>query len=612
LPAIKSQHQHFNAIRSLRYGKRMIVTRKCGAGIVAAWATVVVSVGFARQSEPAMASVQNGGTAVSHDAWNAFTAAFAEDYFKTHPFFAVRRGRHEFDGQMSDWSAAGFRAEIHRLKTLRARVENTSPTALDPSQRFERGYLLSLIRNDLFWLDEVRAPFKNPAWYLSDLDPQVYLTRDYAPLETRLEGYLGYARAIPRLARQIRANLRTPLPGPLIEQAVAAFGGYAEFFRDTVPKVFVSIGSAEQRKSLDGANRAASRAMDELKAWFVAQRRHATRDFAMGADLYSAMLRETEDVDLPLSQLEAIGETDLQRNTAALKLACEKFLPLGSLRACIDKMNANKPEGGALEGARALVKSLRQFVVAKDIVTIPGTEDAVVAEAPPYNRGNFAYIASPGAYEKGLSSVYYISPPDPSWNAKEREDYIPGVARLTSVSVHEVWPGHLLQFLHADRNPSPISKLWTSYAFAEGWAHYCEEMMLDMGYGDGNPELRVGQITDALLRDVRFLSSIGMHTRGMTPAQSETMFLESAYQDAGNARQQALRGTYDPAYLKYTLGKLMIRKLRDDWLAQSRLTSLSTDPKRSLKAFHDALLSYGGAPIPLIRQEMVGSQASLF
>jgi uncharacterized protein (DUF885 family) len=136
--------------------------------------------------------------------------------------------------------------------------------------------------------------------------------------------------------------------------------------------------------------------------------------------------------------------------------------------------------------------------------------------------------------------------------------------------------------------------------------------MLDMGYGDGNPELRVGQITDALLRDVRFLSSIGMHTRGMTPAQSETMFLESAYQDAGNARQQALRGTYDPAYLKYTLGKLTIRKLRDDWLAQSRLTSLSTDPKRSLKAFHDALLSYGGAPIPLIRQEMVGSQASLF
>jgi hypothetical protein len=552
--------------------------------------------------------------ATARAAWDEFAASFIESYLRSHPFFAVQAGRHEFDGQMADWSATGFHKEIERLKQLRTRAEGLDAQRLEPAQRFERERLLSVIDSDLYWLDEAKAPFRNPAWYINNLDPEVYLSREYAPLEKRLTGYLGYARAIPRLAGEIRANLQSqaPLAKPLIERGIAGFGGFAEFFRNDVPKVFAAVQDEQARRDLAEANSAAAQAMEDLKTWLVSERNRGTDSFALGDTLYARMLKQTERVDVPVADLEAIGRADLERNTAALQAACAQYLPKGTIHACIAKMHANKPKAGPVEGARALLKDLKDFIVAKDIVTIPGTEEALVAEAPPYNRGNFAYINVPGPYEKGVASVYNIAPPDPKWTPKERQAYIPGLATLAFTSAHEVWPGHFLQFLHANRNPSKTAALWVGYAYAEGWAHYCEEMMWEEGYGKGGPEIHIGQLTDALLRDVRFLSSIGMHTHGMTLAQSEKMFLENAYQDPGNARQQAARGAYDPAYLNYTLGKLMIRKLRADWVARKTAGDPTADPMKSWKAFHDAFLSYGGPPIPLVRKAMVGDQGSLF
>jgi hypothetical protein len=575
-------------------------------------AVFIAATGCSRQPPPATVPPPPDPAATARAAWDQFASSFIEGYFSSHPFFAVQAGRHEFDGQMEDWSAAGLQKEIDRLKQLRIQAEGISAEPLVPAQRFEREYLLSVIDSDLFWLDQAKAPFKNPAWYINRLDPEVYVSREYAPLEKRLTGYLGYARAIPRLADQIRANLQTPLAKPLIERGIAGFGGFADFFRNDVPKVFASVQEEQARRDLAEANSAAAKAMEDLKTWLVSQRKTATDSFALGETLYAAMLKNTERVDVPVADIEAIGRADLQRNTAALQAACAQFLPKGAIRACIDKMSANKAKGGAVEGARSLLKDLKAFIVEKDLVTIPGNEEALVAEAPPYNRGNFAYINIPGPYEKGLASVYNISPPDPKWPLQEREAYIPGIAKLSFTSAHEVWPGHFLQFLHANRNPSKTAALWVGYAYAEGWAHYCEEMMWEEGYGNGSPEIHIGQLTDALLRDVRFLSSIGMHTHGMTLAQSEKMFRESAYQDPGNARQQAARGTYDPAYLNYTLGKLMIRKLRADWVAQKTSGDAKADPIGAWKAFHDAFLSFGGPPIPLVRKAMVGDKGSLF
>jgi hypothetical protein len=547
----------------------------------------------------------------AHDGWPEFASAFIESYFKANPFFAVEAGRHEFDGQMADLSAAGIAAEVGRLRALRTETQAFDAATLTEGERLEREIVLTTIDSDLFWLDRARFPFTNTAWYIEQLDPDVYLNRDYAPLANRLQGYIGYLRSIPTIAADIRANLKTPLPASFVRRGIDGFGGYADFYRTDAPKVFAAVDDPAARKDLADATAKAAAAMDGLRNWLKGESHHATGDFALGEALFLEMLKSTERVDVPLAQLLEVGRADLERNTEALKSACAQYLPGGTLAACVAKMQADKPQGGAVEGARAQLESLRSFIVAKNIVTIPSDEKPLVAEAPPYNRGNFAYINVPGPYEKGVAYVYNISPPDPAWSPKERAAYIPGKAVLTFTSVHEVWPGHFLQFLHSNRNPSKVEALWVGYAFAEGWAHYCEEMMWEEGLGEGDPAMHVGQLSDALLRNVRYLSAIGLHTSGMSEAQSDRMFRDSAFQDPGNARQQAARGTYDPEYLKYTLGKLMIRKLRSDWVARQPGAG-SGDPRASWQAFHDKFLSYGGPPIPLVRRAMVGDEGSLF
>jgi hypothetical protein len=344
--------------------------------------------------------------------------------------------------------------------------------------------------------------------------------------------------------------------------------------------------------------------MDELTAWLESQRTTATADFALGAPKFLEMLRETERVDIPLEELELVARKDLERNLAGLKEACGAFVPKASLTACVGKMRANKPSGGTVEGARAQLAELRQFVIEKKIVTVPNQEQALVAESPPYNRGNFAYISIPGPYESpAVKATYYVAPPDAKWSAAERNAYLPGKAYLLYVSAHEVWPGHYLQSQFTNANPSRVEALWWDYAFGEGWAHYTEEMMYDAGLGARQPEMRIGMLTNALLRDVRFLSAICLHSGCMSLEESEKMFREQAFADAGNARQQALRGTYDPGYLAYTLGKLMIRKLRADWL--------SANPGATPQQFHDKFLSYGAPPIPLVRQEMLDATGAV-
>jgi hypothetical protein len=546
------------------------------------------------------------------DRWGEFAGRFIESYFRANPFFAVQAGRHDFDGQMSDWSAGAIAAQAAQLHALRTEAQAFDPASLTDTAQLEREIVLTVIDGNLFWLERAQSPFTNPAWYLEQLDPDVYLNRDYAPLATRMRGYVGYLRAIPKLAADIRANLRTPLPPSFAQRGIDDFGGYVEFFRKDGPRVFAAVQDGAAQKELAEASAAAADAMAGLRRWFQGQRAHATGRFALGEPLFLEMLHATERVEVPIAQLLEVGRADLERNSQALGSACAQYLPGGTARACVERMRAHKPAGGAVEGARSQLEQLRDFIVARKIVTVPGDERPQVAEAPAYNRSNGAYINVPGPYDKGVAYTYEIAPPDPAWSAKEREDYIPGRATLLYTSVHEVWPGHFLQFLHSNRNASRIAALWVSYAYAEGWAHYCEEMMWEEGLGNGDAEQHVGQLTDALLRNVRFLSAIGLHTQGMTLAESDRMFRERAYTDPGNARQQAARGTFDPEYLKYTLGKLMIRKLRADWVARQAGAAAAADPRQYWPAFHDRLLSYGGPPIPLLRKAMVGEGGSLF
>jgi hypothetical protein len=538
--------------------------------------------------------------------WSLYVDEFIDGYFNAHPDFAVRAGRHEFDGKLPDWSTSGIANEIKRLHAEKDRVAKFRNSSLKENERFERDYLDAVIDSDLFWLESAEWPFRCPQFYADAIDPDVYVSRPYAPLDQRLVAFTNYAKSVPAAFTQIRANLRTPLPLPFVNIGLTTFGGLASFYEKEVPAVFASVKDEQRQKEFQEANATALKAMKDFAGWLESQKASATNDFAIGAEKFSEMLRRTERVEIRLDELENVGRRDLEQNLAALKEACSPFAPGKSITECVAKAGAHKPTGGAVEGARKQLSDLKAFIEEKKIVTIPGPEEAQVGEAPAYRRWNFAYINIPGPYEKNLPSVYYLAPPDPSWSQQEKQGYVPGQGSLLFTSVHEVWPGHFLQYLQASRSPSKVGRLFVGYAFSEGWAHYTEEMMWDAGLGNNDPEMHIGQLLEALLRNVRFLSAIGMHTGKMTVEESERMFREQGYQDAANARQQSARGTFDPAYLNYTMGKLMIRKLREDWTS-------TRGGKQAWLTFHDEFLKYGGPPIPLVRKAMLGSETgSLF
>ena len=546
----------------------------------------------------------DASTSVS-EQWAAFVNGFIEDFFAAHPVFAVSAGRHEFDGQLPDWSREGIAAEIARLHAARDAALAFDREALSAEERYQQDYVVSQIDETLFWLETARWPFRNPqfyfGWTLDSLTPAPYITLTYAPIEERMRAFTRYARAVPTAIQQIRDNLETPMPRTWIDYGVASFGGMAQYLTDDVPLVWEEVEDQQLQLEFAEANTAAATAMAEMAEYLESLRETQTEDFALGAETFSKMLYDTERVEVSLEELEAVGRADLERNQQALAEACEGFAPGESIRDCFARMANNKPMGGSVEAARQQLDELKAFLVKEDLVTIPGDEVARVDEAPPYARSNFAYINIPGPYEEGQPSTYYIAPPDPSWSEEVQRGYVPGEADLLGTSVHEVWPGHFLNFLHANRADWIFGRAFVGYAFAEGWAHYTEEMMIEAGLRDGDLETHIGQLSNALLRNARFLSAIGLHTQGWTVEESEAFFRNEAYQDAGNSEQQAARGTYDPAYLNYTMGKLMIRKLREDWTA-------TRGGRDAWKAFHDEFLSYGGPPIPLVRGQMLNEE----
>lgn len=577
-------------------------------GMTGVLALACILIACTQQQTPSNTN-SNANMASSGNAkWDAYVEQFLKEYFDANPQFGAYQGKHEYDGKFSDWSDAGLKKEIDRLKAERQKAGDFKDADLDDRQRFERDYLIAQIDKDLFWRETADQPHLNPAWYSDSIDPDMYVSREYAPLETRIKAYTAYAKSVPAAIGQIKANMKLPMAMNLIKIGRQTIGGLADFYAKDVVKVFEPVKDEASQKDFKEANDAAVKAVKEFDTWLGEQEKSATNDFALGPDKFKAMLKQTEGVDIDLAQLEEIGKKDLQRNLDAVKQECDKYAPGKTLIECSNQASAHKAEGkDVVTAATAQLGDLRKFIQDKDVVTIPGTEEAKVAQAPPYKAWNFAYINIPGPYETGLPSTYYVSPPDPKWDKKKQEEYIPGKGSLLFTSVHEVYPGHFVQFLHANRAKSKFGQVFVGYAFAEGWAHYCEEMMYDEGLGAGDAEMHIGQLQEALLRDVRFLSAIGMHTKGMTVDESKKMFIEQGLRSEGEAEQQSARGTFDPAYLNYTMGKLMIRKLRDDWCS-------SRGGKTAWKQFHDQFLSYGGPPIPLVRKAMMGAddKGSLF
>jgi uncharacterized protein (DUF885 family) len=519
---------------------------------------------------------------------------FTDGYYGFYPTLAVISGLHEYDGQLPDFSPEGVQRTVTWLEEMRRRTAAIDAERLGPKERLYHGYLAAVIDTELFNIQTLKAQ-ENNTWYgYLALDPNLYLSREYAPLAVRMAAYIRHVEGLPAAAAAMRRTLK-PMPSGHARGFQEYLNGMAEFVTTVPYDVFSEVDDPARQTAMRQANDRAAAALMDLARWIEASPRNEA--FALGPAKYAEMLWALERIDVPIEELKALAERDLERNMQSLQRACESFAPGSSLGDCRTRVASRKPADGPIAAASRQLDRLKQLILDRGIVSIPSDLIVIVAEAPPHQRSATAYIAVPGPHETGLPSIYYISPPDPSWPAEEQHQYLQSEADLMSTSTHCVWSGHILETLRSNRSDNPLAAFTYSYAYTEGWSSYSEEMMLHEALDD-DPELTIGQLQNALLGNVRILASIGLHTGGMSVAEAEQLFRDKAFADPQNARQEAVRGTFDPGYIFYSLGKLLVRKLRDDWLADH--------PESSLRDFHDAFLSYGNPPIALLRKFMLG------
>ena len=536
-------------------------------------------------------------TITSDDAPTRFedlATAIATHLYRLDPDEAVSLGLHDYDGMLPDRSPTALADLIAQLQKDKATLEATGD--LTPAQKFERDVLLQRLRGLLFDLVERDVYHHNPMAYTGSINLDAYIIRDYAPIADRAAAVAKTCNALPTFLKQSRDNLQLPIPRTWIDTALLQTKGFIEFADKDIRAELAS-----QAAAIGPALDTCKAALAEHAAWLEKQQPQGTNDYALGPTKFFAMLRESQGVEIDAKTLAAIADEDLRRNLTAIEEAARAIDPKRPVAAVVEELANVKPDD-VLVFATKQAAEMRAFILANEIVSIPSQDVAVVKESPPFQRWNSAFLNRPGVFEKKqMPSYYYISPPDPKWPPAEQRAYIPPKDDLLFTTVHEVWPGHFLQGLHIRQNASRVLQSYCTYSNSEGWAHYTEEMMFDAGAGGKTPQARVGMLKEALLRNVRFVVTIGLHTKGMTVDEAQKLFATKGFVDAGNARQQAVRGTFDPMYLAYTVGKIMIRKLKTDWM--------TANPGKSLRDFHDTLLSYGCAPLPLIRRAMLGDAA---
>ncbi|MEM9488082.1 MAG: DUF885 domain-containing protein [Myxococcota bacterium] len=526
-------------------------------------------------------------------------------HFAAHPHEAVQLGYHQYDGKVFDPSPQAIHAMIDMYRRTRDRISAIPAGELSAQSRVERDVLLTAIRSVLFDVDIQAMWRRNPIYYMDALSLQPYVIRDYAPAAERAQAIIATCEAAGPYLDQVQKNLSGPMPRTWLATGLLMSNGTIEFAKTDVRTAMAGLAPQLSTQLNAGLDKCVA-ALQRFSAFLQASMASANDDYALGETRFLRMLRDKEGIHISLDQLSALSEADLARNLKQVESAAARIDRKREARAVFLAVKDEKPAASrVLAEATRMANEQRQFLIDKDIVSIPSGDPFEVRESPPFLRWNSAFLNSAGAFEKkALPSIYYISPPDPSWPEAQQRGYIPSFGDLWSTTAHEVWPGHFLHRLHIKSNRSKILKSFCTYSMSEGWAHYIEELMWTEGAGKGNPKLHLGQLGDALLRNVRFKSALALHIQGATADQSQAWFEELAFLDERNAIQQANRGTFDPGYLNYTLGKLIIMKLRDDWRAKM-------GDQYSLRAFHDTFLSYGCAPLPVIRREMVGDAGAL-
>jgi uncharacterized protein (DUF885 family) len=533
---------------------------------------------------------------------------FDELVFRYDPVQGTSAGFHQYDPLLPSSSRAEIEAEIAALHKWQGDVERFDPRGLSPWVSADRELVISAIKSQLLTLESIRDWEKNPDRYSSGVTNSIFtiMSRNYAPPADRLRSVIARERLIPRVLTSARENLKNP-PRIYTQIALEQMPGLVSFFENDVPLAFQQVRDPKLVSDFQQANRAVISALGAYRDWLKSDLLpRSNGDFRIGADNYQKKLLYDEMVDVPLSHLLQIGYDDLHRNQAEFRRVAAKIDPKRTPQQILDELERDHPSGDKLlQAFRDVLGGLRDFIVTRHIVTIPSQVPPIIEESPPFMRAlTTASMDTPGPYEKDKEAFFNVTLPDPGWTARQKEEYLEGFNRGTIISTatHEAYPGHYVQFLWVQLLPTKVRKLIGSNSNAEGWAHYDEQMMLDEGFGNGDLKLRLGQLQDALLRDARYIAGIQMHTGKMTLDEAIDFFVKEGYQTRPMAEKEAKRGTSDPTYLVYTLGKLEILKLREDY---KRLKGT----QYSIGEFHDAFLKQGAPPIKIVRRALLGNDS---
>ena len=536
---------------------------------------------------------------------------FDDVYFRFQPTAGTSAGLHQYDTQMEDYSAANVARWAAALHQYATRIEAIPADGLDSSVAADRDILLNSIRSELLSLETIRMWQKNPDAYSSGVTGSIFtlVERPYAPVNTRLRAAIAREKAMPQVFSEARKNLQNP-PKIYTEIALEQIDGNISFFEHDVPLAFADATDVEAKTEFAKSNAAVIEALKSYSGWMKSDLLpRSNGDFRFGADTYRRKLSYDEMVDTPLDRLLAMNEVNMKANQAEFarvakevdpsKTPVEVLAELGTIHPAPDKL---------LDAFRESFSAEIAFIESHHIITIPSPVRPALEETPPFMRATTsASMDPPGPFEKNSAKAYFnVTLPEKAWTPQHIAEHMAefNVGTIVSTSIHEAYPGHYVQFLWQDQFPSKIRKLIGASTNIEGWAHYCEQMMLDEGFqtpGSDNRErklIRLGQLQDALLRNARFTVGIKMHTEGWTTEQAEQFFVKEGYQTPSVAKVETKRGTSDATYLYYTLGKLEILKLREDVRRKQGAAF-------TLQGFHDAFMRQGFAPVKVIRQAML-------
>jgi uncharacterized protein (DUF885 family) len=565
---------------------------------------------------------QNSATATSVatvDAqYDQLVDQYFDAYFKLHPTEGTAAGFHQYDSQLEDFSRSGLDRERAFLKEYQEKFAAIHAPS-HPSASSDVELLRSSIAGQLLDLENIRMWEKDPDHYSSFVSASAFtiMSRNYASQEQRLRALVARERQMPQVFDAARHNLMNP-PRVYTEVALEQVPGIIGFFQSDVPAAFSEVKDPQLLSEFRTTNQAVIAALEKYQDFLKQDLLPVSHgDFRIGAENYRKKLADEEMVDIPLDRLLEIGMADLRRNQRALKETAAKIDAQRTPQQILQQEEKDHPAPGQLLDAfRGVLGGLKSYIIAQHIVTIPSPVLPIVEETPPFARAlTSASMDTPGAYETKAKEAYFnVTLPEANWPEQRRQEFMESFNRGTIIStaVHEVYPGHYTQFLWVQEAPSKARKLIFSGSNAEGWAHYCEQMLLDEGYGRTSGlaadkdaaflQLRLGQLQDALLRDARYIVGIEMHTGKMTFDQGVNFFVKEGYQTHAVAEMETKRGTSDPTYLVYTLGKLEIMKLRDDYKKMR-------GPSFSLQEFHDQFMKQGAVPVKLIRKAMLGNDS---